>query len=43
MLVFGVVGHALPKKRIKENGDGGFNTCAAMGFMVYPRAQSWGT
>ena len=37
MLVFSVVGLALPRKRIKENGDGGFNSRAEMGFMVYPR------
>ena len=39
MLVFDIVGHALPRKTIKENGDGGFNSHAKMGFMVYPRAQ----
>ena len=43
MLVFGIVDHALPRKRIKENGVGDFNSHAKMGFMVYPMARSWGT
>ena len=41
--MFGIVGHALPRKRIKGNGFDGFNSCAEMGFMVYPIARSWGT
>ena len=41
--MFGIVGHALPRKRIKGNGVGGFNSRAKMGFMVYPMARSWGT
>ena len=43
MLVFGIVSHTLPRKRIEENGVGGFNSRAEMGFMVYPMAQSLGT
>ena len=35
MLVPGIVCHALPRKRIKENGVGGFNSRAKMGFVVF--------
>ena len=42
MLESGIVGCALPRKRTKENGIGGFNSRAKMGFVVYPMAQSWG-
>ena len=35
MLVSSIVCHALPRKRINENGVGGFNSRAKMGFMVF--------
>ena len=40
--MFGIVGHALPRKRTKGNGVDGFNSRAETGFMVYPMAWSWG-
>ena len=36
MLESGIVGHALPRKRIKENEVGGFNPRAKMGSWFTP-------
>ena len=36
MLESSIVGHALPRKRTKENGVGGFNSCAKMGSWFAP-------
>ena len=36
MLESGIVGHALPRKRTKENGVGGFNSRAKMGLWFTP-------